>query len=228
MAILVLVVVIGGWFLMAVQAASDFDDRAGGSGACSGNPDELIRPPRYANATMADELRPVAKAFDAYFAQDRFRYIEGGTRDGVPEDDIGIAVDGDLLQRTDEDGFIGLIDGGDRVAQFEGDRWWVPACVNGARFPDRSTLQAGDCASSAPAGKGTRYEWALLRDSDTCDDPPLQFSATIVDGLPTEWGFVLTSETRRIESTSTAVDPVSLTWPSPIWIVPNVVASAGD
>lgn len=217
-AVLVLVVLAAGWVVAAKQGVRSFDDQAGGAhGDCD---DDLemgdVRPDHQAPSGLPDGLDEVAAAFDAYFAQERLSFTDVSVDEtgGRTRSEIRFSVDGDVYERRESDGFVGLIKPGAGIARFEGDRFWVPACVNG--FPLASFFQSPDCVEHSTEGDTTTVRWATVRDG-ACDEALLWHGATLVDGDLTAWSMEAAG---RFRTTWEVGEPVDLSWPSPLWIVP--------
>lgn len=224
-AILVVVGLGGTWVIAASRAATGFVDQLEDEHS-SCNEDLTIadvRPEIRAPADLPDGLDEVVDAFDAYFLRDRFSFTdESADEDGPSDLEIRYSVDGDVLERRVSDGFVGMIKPGEGVAQFEGDRFWVTSCVNG--FPQLPPFLEADCVDRTTDGDETTYRWTVRRDG-TCEDAPLWFDATLRDGELASWGLEGAGENVSFRTRFTVTEPRSLSWPSPLWIVPGFLAA---
>lgn len=222
--VLVVVALIGTWMIAGARAATEFDDSLDGEqhSMCDG---ELgiddVRPEMTAPNDLPDGLDEVAAAFEAYFGQERFAFTDVSEDEDGPSDiEIRYAVDGNVLERRTSEGFVGLIEPRAGVAQFEGDRFWVPACVSG--FPTILPFDGPTCVEHTTKGDTTTVRW-LNRDEGTCEGDQLWFEATLVDGDLTSWGVEAVGR-QEFHTTWTVTDPVALSWPSPFWTVPGFLA----
>lgn len=227
LAVLVCVVLGGGWVVAALEGAGDFDDELGDSGhsTCDG---ELtiddVRPQAATPDDLPPELDDVAAAFETFFGQDRWSYTEvedERSADG-PAGDLRISVDGEVFERRYADGFVGMIRPGAGVARYEGERFWVPVCVSGV--PEVLRFKDADCVERDDEGATVRVTWAALR-ATSCAEAALRFSATLERGRLTSWTMELEGGRRY---TATVAEPVELSWPSPVWVVPSWLPGVGS
>lgn len=221
--VLVFVLLAGAWVVAARRGVQEFDDASGGqtTGSCDDQYSaEDVRPEFLTPLDLPEELAPVADAFTAFFAQERWSYtdISQEADASAPDSEIRFSVDGDVFERREPDGFVGLIRPRAGIARFEGDRFWVAACVN--NLTGWQTLDDPGCIETTVDGSRTQVRWANVRDR-TCEDAIGLMSATLEDGRLVEWTLEVKD---RFVSTSTVEEPVSLDWPSRFWIVPSWLA----
>lgn len=219
-AVLVLVLLAGAWVVAARQGVQAFDHAAGepapppcGSELTS----EDVRPEFLTPMDVPPELEVVADAFTTYFAQDRWSYTDTFQEAGrsTPGSEIRFTVDGEVFERREPDGFVGLIRPGGSIARFEGDRFWLSTCVNS--LTGWQMLDDAGCIAADVDGGRTQVRWANVRDH-TCEGAIASMSATLEDGRLVEWTIEIED---RFTSTATVEEPSSLAWPSRIWIVPG-------
>jgi len=227
LASLAVVVLFGGWVVAAKTGLNRYEEASGGTpdGACDGDlTSKDVRPPFVAPEGLPDEVAEVARAFESFFAQDRWSYrdVSEDLTGADPDHEIRFAADGDLLERSEPDGFQGLIRPGAGIARYDENRFWVPACVNGFLF--QPVFRTPQCVESDTRGETLHVRWVSQREG-TCEDATSWFGATIQGEKLIEW----TTELRgRVRQTATVVAPRSLSWPSPVWIVPSWLTSDSD
>lgn len=191
-ALLVLLVVMllaGGWLVAAKRGVDEFRSASGDDPTPTCDDDltiESVRPQVPSPQGVPDGLDRVVRAFDAYFAQERWSFTDASEDlTGARSDhQMTLSVDGDVLERREPDGFVGLIRPGSGVARFEGDRFWVPACVNGNR--GWAPFTNADCVESERKGASVVVRWSSHREG-TCDDAVIHWSATLEDGALVGW-----------------------------------------
>ena len=223
-AVLVLALLVGGWLVAAtrgVDRCQAATDRA--TPVCDGDLTLAdVRTPTSIPADLPDGLDEVARAFEAFFAQERWSTTSTSERaadGGAGEDDATtISVDGEILERRSPDGFVGLIRPGAGIARYEGERFWVPACVNGDR--GWAPWTNADCVESERTGSKVVTRWASLREG-SCEDAVAWWSATREDGRLTGWSLEAAD---RFRAEVTVNEPRSLSWPSRWWIAPAFFA----
>lgn len=223
---LVLVLLAAAWVVAARRGVQQFDDALGEAptGSCDGQYSAAdVRPEFLVPSALPEDLEPVAEAFTAFFAQERWSYtdVSQPADAAEPDSEIRFSVDGDVFERREPDGFVGRIRPGAGIARFEGDRFWVATCVNSLN--GWQVLDDAGCIETDVDGARTQVRWANVRDH-TCEDAIASMSATLEDGRLVEWTIEVEDLFVR---TATAEEPVSLDWPSPLWIVPGWLAGGG-